>query len=246
MTTPPESYPRYTREVITPDPALLDAVAARWQADSEKELGKSPWLSALIVFGVFSLFGFGLSFLVSHPWLMRGFTSGAGLLLGSVFLVKSRNSRNNMQSLVADLKSSTRAIRHTLDLSGPHRFVFHEHGLIILTPLAPGRTFVEDISSCSDHPMDAPVATAYNAKFLKSRWVWYNIYAPSGKTFDAVGLTMDGTPLEPVVRDDFADGDEFGAFIDLFGDEWLPDDHVAKIDYDQLMAADAALRTRRT
>jgi hypothetical protein len=172
MTTPPEFYPRYTREVITPEPALLEAVATRLQADSEKELGKSPWLSALIVFGVFSLLGFGLSFLVSHPWLMRGFASGAGLLLGSVFLVKSRSSRHNLQSLIADLKSSTRAVRHTLDLSGPHRFVFHEHGLIILAPLAPGRTFVEDISSCSDHTMDAPVTTAYKAKCLKSRWGW--------------------------------------------------------------------------
>jgi hypothetical protein len=60
-----------------------------------------------------------------------------------------------------------------------------------------------------------------------------------------VGLIMDGPDPVPDVRDDFADGDEFGAFIDLFGDEWLPDDHVAKIDYDQLLAADAALLTQR-
>ncbi len=240
-----ESYPRLTRETITPEPALLDSIVASWIADSEKELGKSPWLSALIVFAVFSLLGLVLSFFVSSPWLMRGFTSGAGLLLGSVFFVKSRTSRRNLHAITTELKSATRAVRHTLDLSGPHRFVFHEHGLVVLAPLAPGLTFVHDIDSAVDHPWHKPVTAAYEAKTLKCRWVWYDIVGPSGKKFEAQGFAMDGPPLEPFVRDDFADADELGAFVDLFGDEWLPEDYVAKLDFDQLMAADLTQGARR-
>jgi hypothetical protein len=244
MSTTPESFTRFSREVVTPAPALLDAIAASWMADSEKELGTSPLLSALIVFGVFSFFGLVLSCFVPQRWLMIGFTSGAGLLLGSVFFVKSRASRQNLQAMMNELKAATRAVRHTLDLSGPHRFVFHEHGLVVLARLAAGRTFVHDICSAADHPWDKPVNAAYEAKTLKSRWVWYDIDGPSGRKFEALGFAMDGPPLVPVVREEFADPDELGAFVDLFGDEWLPDDYVAKLDFDNLIAADDALAAR--
>jgi hypothetical protein len=47
------------------------------------------------------------------------------------------------------------------------------------------------------------------------------------------------------VREDFADAEELGAFVDLFDDEWLPEDGVAKVDFAAVVADDAALRARR-
>jgi hypothetical protein len=245
MTAPPESYPRFTREIVTPDPALLDSIAARWTAGVNKELGTSPVLTALVVFAVFALPIYGLSHFVAEQNLMIAFGCTAGAALGGAFAYRSRKSRQTLAATIANLKTSTRAIRHTLDLSGPHRFVFHEHGLVVLAPLAPGRTFCEDISSCSDHPLDPVVEDAYQAKTLRSRWTWYDLLPVTGEPIPMQGFSMDGAPLAPQVRDDFTEGEELGAFIDLFGDEWLPDDNVAKIDYDQLLAADAALRAKR-
>jgi hypothetical protein len=246
MPSTPESYPRFTRETVTPDPALLDSIAASWIADSEKEIGKSPLLSGAIIFGFYAALGAGLGLFVDPQWLMWVICGLGGLLTSGIVITKSRASYRDLLLHITDLKTATLAIRHTLDLSGPHRFVFHEHGLIVLAPLAPGRTFVHDISSCADHPWDDPVSAAYESKTLKSRWAWYDIVAPSGKKFEALGFAMGGPPLVPVVRNDFANADELGAFVDLFGDEWLPQDYVAKLDFDQLITEDEAVQKRHT
>lgn len=242
MITSPESYPRFTREVISPDQALLDAVAAKWTAGMEKELGKNPALGGLILFAIFALPTYGLSHFVTEKSLMIVFGCTAGAVLGGIFYFRSRKSRHALAATIAHLNTSTLAIRHILDLGGPHRFVFHEHGVLVLAPLAPGRTFCVDISNCSDHPLDPVVEEAYKAGTLRCRWTWYDIQPATGETLPMQGFSMDGATLVPEVRDDFTDADELEAFIDFFGSEWLPEDCVAKIDYDQLLAADTRKR----
>lgn len=68
--------------------------------------------------------------------------------------------------------------------------------------------------------------------------------AGDGRTFRWQAFAMMGAPLAPSLCADFADADERGEFVDLFGDEWLPDDCVAKVDFAAIVAGDAALRAR--
>jgi|694.fasta_scaffold129613_2 hypothetical protein len=244
MTSIAQPYPRFAREVITPEPALLSFIGAARAAGSEKEPSTSPLIYALMVFAVFFLLGLVFSVYESQGWLLLGMMGGAGVVLGGLAYVKARAAHAQQSAQTADFSACTQVIRHTLDLSGPHRLVFHEHSLLVLAPLAPGYTFVHDINGAAGHPWYESVSAAYWAKTLKSRWVWYEIFGPSGQTDRLQGFSQEGPPLVPRVREDFADTDELIEFAELFCDEWLPADCIAKVDFDQLMAADNALRAR--
>jgi hypothetical protein len=140
-------------------------------------------------------------------------------------------SNKKIQTGIAALKTSTRAVRHTLDLSGPHRFVFHEHGILVLVPLAPGRTFCHDISNCVDDPWDPLIKKALETDTLKSRWIWYDIEPDAGKSHRLQHLTLEGPALD--VGEEYED---LEPVAEIMGDELYPDDYVAKIDYDHLTA----------
>ena len=241
----PESFPRFRREVVALDAALRERIAGDWLAARDRQVGRSPW-PTVGVFGAMVLavgVGIGERFDAWPAGLAVGAVGVA--LLARETLRRDRAFRATVDRDVAALRAATHAIRHTLDLAGPHLLARHEHGIVVLAPLAPGRTFCVDLDDCADHPGHGPVDDALRQQSLSSQWIWHDVPAGDGRTFRWQGFTMTGAPLAPTVREDFADGDELGAFVDLFDDEWLPEDGVAKVDFAAVVADDAALRARR-
>ncbi|MFN7671788.1 MAG: hypothetical protein ACK5S5_15195 [Planctomycetota bacterium] len=241
---PPESFPRLRREVVALDPALRERIAGDWLAARDRQVGSSPW-PTVGVFGAMVLalgVGIGDRFDAWPAGLAVGAVGAA--LLARATLRRDRAFRAQVDGDLAALRAAPHAIRHTLDLAGPHLLACHEHGIFVLAPLAPGRTFCVDFDDCADHPCHGPVDDALRQQTLTSQWVWHDVPAGDGRTFHWQAFAMTGAPLAPTLRDEF-DADELGAFIDLFGDEWHPEDGVAKVDFAAIIAGDAALRARR-
>ena len=241
----PESFPRFRREVVALDPALRERIAGDWLAARDRQVGRSPW-PTVGVFGAMVLavgVGIGERFDAWPAGLAVGAVGVA--LLARETLRRDRAFRATVDRDVAALRAAPHAIRHTLDLAGPHLLACHEHGIVVLVPLAPGRTFCVDLDDCADHPGHGPVDDALRQQKLTSQWVWHDVPAGDGRMFRWQAFSLAGPALAPTLRADFADADELGEFVDSFADEWLPEDCVAKVDFDAIVAGDAALRARR-
>lgn len=241
----PESFPRFRREVVALDPALRERIAGDWLAARDRQVGRSAW-STVGVFGAMVL-GLGIGIGERFGSWPIGLAIGAvgAALLARATLRRDRAFRATVDRDLAALRAAPHAIRHTFDLAGPHLLACHGHGIVVLAPLAPGRTFCLDLDDCADHPCHGPVDDALRQQTLTSQWVWHDVPAGDGRTFRWQAFAMMGAPLAPTLRADFADADELGEFVDLFGDEWLPEDCVAKVDFAAIVAGDAALRARR-
>ena len=241
----PESFPRFRREVVALDPALRERIAGDWLAARDRQVGRSPWPTVCVFGGMVLALGVGIGERFD-AWPI-GLAVGAvgAALLARATLRRDRAFRAQVDGDLAALRAAPHAIRHTLDLGGPHLLACHEHGIVVLAPLAPGRTFCLDLDDCADHPCHGPVDDALRQQALTSQWVWHDVPAGDGRTFRWQAFAMTGAPLAPTPRADFADADELGAFVDLFGDEWLPEDCVAKVDFAAIVDGDAALRARR-
>ncbi|MFO0277840.1 MAG: hypothetical protein ACK533_11230, partial [Planctomycetota bacterium] len=213
---PPESFPRLRREVVALDPALRKRIAGDWLAARDRQVGRSAW-PTVGVFGAMVLalgVGIGDRFDAWPAGLAVGAVGAA--LLARATLRRDRAFRAQVDGDLAALRAAPHAIRHTLDLAGPHLLACHEHGIFVLAPLAPGRTFCVDFDDCADHPCHGPVDDALRQQTLTSQWVWHDVPAGDGRTFHWQAFAMTGAPLAPTLRDEF-DADELGAFIDLFG-----------------------------
>jgi hypothetical protein len=237
MPSPTASTERYTVTTIVLPDEVKSRIIDELKGD---EANRAPLRYAL---GFGSIFGLLLS--VSAWFLFRSpgaVAIGAviGLGLGFPVYLTAKKSADQIAGLVAQAVKATHCERHTLNLDGPHRFVFHEHGLLVLASLGPERTFFYDISNCSDDLLDEPVNKARKAGDLLSLWTWHKLDGTTG--FHA--FNMEGKPLVPSVREEFSDDQEFGEFVDLFGDEWMPDDFIAKLDFNDLLQRDEALRAR--
>lgn len=237
---PPE--PRYSVETHPLSDEEREQAAAPARRELDRVSGRAARRALLVVWLMTSLIGLPAYFFVAPPAnLPLAILCPLGGLLVAWLLRRqlARGARAWRARLDAVEKATTRQ-EHTLDLRGPHLFARHEHGVLLLVPIGPSRTFFRDISSCSDDPWDTPVSQALEAGQVHFVWTWSEV---AGEPV-ADPLVMTGETIVPNLRPDFASAEEENDFVDWFGDEWLPADYVAKVDFEYLLRADAEIQER--
>lgn len=209
--------PRYTTGPVRLATADVDRTAARWRADFRREIG-SPAVNAAGLMGGMTAIGAvigGLPMLGGKSYAMQ-----APLALGGVgALLVVRRVRTGMAELearIAALRTAPDATEHRLSLAGPHRFLPHDHGILVIVPLNDAQCVVLDLSSVSDDPLHAPVQQALATGTVPATWRW--VESADGQVTEFV---MEGPPVAAVTGDEGWDGAVVERVMEAKGDGYI-------------------------
>lgn len=224
--------PRYQ---VLPMP-LTDQFKAKhgraWTERAKLGVG-NPLRGALLMIVVAAFFGFGVSMLVPPVWrgLIVGLFTLAGIAVAWTAYSNGKRIQADLAQRLQALQSACDAQLHIVDLNGPHRFVRHEHGVILLVPAGPQQIFFYPVSNCTDDPIEEEVYAALEAKQMPSRWSWSEIPGVPGQH----SFEMIGAPIVPLMHPEFASVDEWGDFVDSLGEEFHGSGHILSRDFDSIL-----------
>lgn len=226
--------PRYTTAARVLDDAAVTRAAARWRADHEREIG-SPLVNAIGLIVGMGVIGAGigaLPMLGGEPYAAAAPLGLAafGALLSLLVLRRARQSSAAIQTRAAALRSAPPSTEVTLRLDGPHRFVPHEHGILVLVPLDATRCVVLDLLSIADDPRHAPVEAALADKAVPREWRW--VETADGAILD---FGMSGPAITPTIGEEGWELDDDATLARVT--EAMPDrGHIAELDFAALVA----------
>jgi hypothetical protein len=206
--------------------------ARAWTEIAQPIIG-NPLRNTLILIGSFSAFGFCLSLFLPPSWrvLLPGCMALGGAVAAWIAYSWSKQAKALLDERLHTLQSASEAQLHTVDLSGPHRFVTHEHGVILLVPAGPQQTFFYSVSNCTDDPVEDEVYAALERKQVPSRWSWSEIPGvPGPHSFE-----MQGPPIVPRMHPEFDSPDEWGDFVESLGEEFHGGGHILSRDFNALL-----------
>lgn len=127
----------------------------------------------LIIFAALGLLDYAFGIIDTASWIVL--IVGSMILLIPAAIIHRRGAAESARvrqvalALRRDAEAG-RVQRHTLHRDARHWFVEHEHGVMHISPAAPGRTLFLDLSSVSDDPRyDAWFA---NRRIDRDTWRW--------------------------------------------------------------------------
>lgn len=203
-----------------------------WTERAKHAIG-NPLRNTLILVGSLAAFGFCLSLFLSPAWrlYLPGCMALGGAVAAWIAYSWSKQAKAHLDEQLQALRSASHTQLHRLDLKGPHLFVPHEHGVIVLVPIAPQQTFCYDISNCADHPMDPAVFEALEANQVPSLWSWSEIPGVPGPH----SFQMQGDPIAPSLHPEFESVEQWGTFVESLGEEFYGPTYILTRDFSALI-----------
>jgi hypothetical protein len=214
--------------------ALRDRAAAAWRTAQRRETG-TPLQNVVglvvgigglgAVIGTLPMLG-GKPYAIAAPF---GLTA-VGAALSALVVVRTRHAARALDAEVAALGAVGEVVRHALCIDGAHRFMPHEHGVVVLVRLDAARCVAFDVSSVADDPRHEPIDEALRANAVPRIWQW--VETPDGVLLD---FSMSGDPIVPVIGEEGWVLDDAGPFqqvIDTLHDGSL----VVALDFDAVVA----------
>lgn len=234
-----DAVPPYRATTEPLSDALRDRAAAAWRTAQRRETGTPLQNVVGLVVGMGALGGLigllpmlgGKPYAIAAPFGL----AAVGAALAALVVVRTRQAARALDAEVAALGAVGEVVRHELRLDGPHRFMPHDHGVVVLVRVDAARCVAFDISSVTDDPRHAPIEAALRANAVPRVWQW--VETPDGVQLD---FTMTGETIVPVIGEEGWVLDDDGPFqqvIDTLHDGTL----VVALDFDAVVArAEAA------